>query len=59
MTKIFKSAKYALKYDEKGWANNASSHINALANGLIVFTGWGMCTDDDVLPCRIKNNEIR
>jgi hypothetical protein len=50
MPRIFAQAKYAIKFDEKGWANNASSHINALANGLIIFTGWGICTDTDVLP---------
>jgi hypothetical protein len=40
--------KYAVKYDEKGWADNASAHINTLAYGCILYTGWGMCTSKKV-----------
>jgi hypothetical protein len=57
MLDLFKNAKYAVKIDNKGWANNASGHINALANGCIVYTGWGMDTPDEVLPKREKENK--
>lgn len=49
---IFAKAKYAAKYDEKGWANNASSLINILRFGCVLYTGNGMCTDQEDL---IKN----
>lgn len=45
---IFSQAKYAIKYDEKGWANNASGLINLLSYGCILYTGYGMCTEDEV-----------
>lgn len=51
---IFAQAKYAVKYDEKGWANNASGLINMLAYGCILYTGWGMCTDSEVTEKRYK-----
>lgn len=54
MPPLFAQAKYAVKIDNKGWANNASGHINAFANGCIVYTGWGMDTPDEVLPARKK-----
>lgn len=43
------NTKYAVKYDEKGWANNASAHINTLAYGCILYTGWGMCTSKEIV----------
>lgn len=43
------NTRYAIKYDNKGWANNASSHISCLANGCIVYTGWGMNTSREVV----------
>ena len=46
---LFGQAKYSIKYDEKGWANNASALINSLAYGSIVYTSWGMCTSKEVL----------
>ena len=54
MPEMFSKAKYAVKIDEKGWANNASAHINAVANRCVLFTSWGMDTPDDVLPARSK-----
>lgn len=51
---IFDQAKYAVKFDEKGWANNASALINMLAYGCILYTGWGMCTDSEVTSGRYK-----
>lgn len=36
-------------HDDKGWANNASGLINLLAYGTILYTGYGMCTDSEVL----------
>ena len=56
MPALFQQAKYAVKIDNKGWANNASGHINAFANGCIVYTGWGMDTPDEVLPARTKGD---
>ena len=49
MPQIIAQAKYAIKYDEKGWANNASELINLLCYGCILYTGWGMCTDKEVV----------
>lgn len=46
---IFTKTKYAIKYDEKGWANNASGLINLLAYGTVLYTGWGMCTNTEVV----------
>jgi hypothetical protein len=54
MPGLFSRAKYAVRIDNKGWANNASGSINAFANGCVVYTGWGMDTPDEVLPERSK-----
>lgn len=48
LPKIFAKAKYAIKYDEKGWANNASGLINLLSYGCVLYTSWGMCTESEV-----------
>lgn len=48
LPQIFAQAKYAMKYDEKGWANNASGLINLLSYGCILYTSWGMCTEKEV-----------
>lgn len=45
---ILLKTKYAIKYDEKGWANNSSGLINLLASGCILYTHWGMCTPKEV-----------
>jgi len=45
---IVSQTKYAIKYDNKGWANNSSALINILSFGCILYTGWGMCTDEEV-----------
>ena len=52
LPQIFAQAKYAIKYDEKGWANNASGLINLLCYGCILYTSWGMCTDKEVTDGR-------
>lgn len=49
---IFAQAKYAIKFDEKGWANNASGLINMLAFGCILYTGFGMCTDEEEIKAK-------
>ena len=51
---VFARAKYAIKYDEKGWANNASGLINLLAYGCVLYTGYGMCTEDEVTVGQYK-----
>lgn len=51
---LFVQAKYAIKYDEKGWANNASALINAIYYGCILYTSWGMCTDQEVTAGKYK-----
>ena len=48
LPKIFAHTKYAIKYDEKGWANNASGLINLLCYGTILYTNWGICTDSEI-----------
>lgn len=49
MPELFAQAKYVVRIDNKGWANNASGHINAFANGCIVYTDHGMDTGNEVL----------
>jgi glycosyltransferase involved in cell wall biosynthesis len=44
-----RKSKYAVKYDNKGWANNASAHISPLVNGCILYTGCGVNTSKEVL----------
>lgn len=45
---VFSRAKYAIKYDNKGWANNASSLISLLPLEYVLYTNWGMCTDKKI-----------
>ena len=54
LEQIFARVKYAVKYDEKGWANNASGLINLLSYGCILYTSWGMCTDEEVTDGKYK-----
>jgi hypothetical protein len=54
LKQIFACAKYAIKYDGKGWANNASGLINLLSYGCILYTSWGMCTADEVTTGQYK-----
>lgn len=54
LAKLFNKAKYAIKFDEKGWANNASSLINSLYFGCVLYTSWGMCTDKEVTDGEYK-----
>lgn len=48
LAELYQKAKYCIKFDDKGWANNSSSLINALFYECILYTSWGMCTDKDV-----------
>ena len=48
LSSLFSFAKYAIKYDDKGWSNNSSALINILNNGCILYAGWGMCTSQEV-----------
>jgi hypothetical protein len=52
----FKEAKYSVRIDNKGWANNGSGHIAAFSNCCIIYTGHGMCTPREVLP---KDNKYK
>lgn len=49
MQALVSKCKYAYKPDNKGFANNASSVINLLANGCVTFSKWGIVTSDEFL----------
>ncbi len=55
---VFNQIKYAIKYDEKGWANNASALINLLTHNTILYTGWGMCTDEKEVIEQFENSIV-
>lgn len=49
VVKELQKSKYAVKYDNKGWANNASAHISPLVYGCILYTSCGVNTSREVL----------
>ena len=58
--KLFNECKYAFVCDEiKGFANNASAMITALAQGTILYANLGHCTSDKIPQNAIQWVDIR